>query len=156
MRWGELTPREDPVTTPDANPMEKAYFADLGSPLNDAKMIKDIERDFIDYIYTNVSITLPFNPKLKITATPDMTDEDFILECREAAQEGQDEESEKLKVKYEAKLKRVREKLEREGRELDEDEADHSARKLEEMATAAEIFLDYSLALAAADVCLLR
>jgi hypothetical protein len=141
VRWGELEPREDPVTTLDANPMVKARFADLGSPLNDAKMIKDIERDFIDYIYTSESITLPFNPKLKITATPDMTEEDFIQKCSEAAQEGQDEESEKLKDKYEAKLKRVQEKIKREGRELAEDEADHSARKLEEMATAAENIL---------------
>ncbi len=141
VRWGELTARDEPIASPDANPLAEAYFAELGSPLNDAKVVKDLEKDFIDYIYTSVSLTLPFNSKLKIVASPEMTEEEFISKCRQAAQEGQDEESEKLRDKYEAKLMRVQDKLKKEERELAEDRADHSARKLEEMATAAENIL---------------
>ncbi len=49
-----------------------------------------------------------------------------------------DDEAKELRKKYEKKIDSIKSKLSKEERELAEDKAEHSARKMEEMATHAE------------------
>jgi DNA repair ATPase RecN len=81
---------------------------------------------------------LAYNPELDLVAEPEMTTADFRGQCAELAREKRDEETEALKAKYEKKIDAIRKKLEREERELAEDQAELSARKMEEVATHAE------------------
>ncbi len=78
------------------------------------------------------------NPALNLVARPGTTEEEFRAQSSEAAQKARDGEVDKLKEKYEKKIKRLEDRLAKEERELAEDQAELSARKMEEMATHAE------------------
>jgi hypothetical protein len=64
-----------------------------------------------------------------------MSEAEFQAACAQAARKARNQEIDKAKDKYLAKIKRLQDRLAREERELAEDETEHSARKLEEMAT---------------------
>jgi hypothetical protein len=138
VRWEEvLTERVEPASL-DRAPAPEAQFADIEAPLNDAKILKELEKDFLDYIYYSAGLRLPSNPALKLVAQPDMTEGGFRKQCAEAAQEGREAEEEGLKDKYEKKIKKVEDKLAKEERELAEDQAEAQARKIESYVGTAE------------------
>jgi protein subunit release factor A len=70
-----------------------------------------------------------------------MTEARFRELLSEAARKARDEEVEGLKDKYEAKIERVRDRLQKEERELSEGQSMLSSRKMEELATHAENIL---------------
>jgi hypothetical protein len=132
---------EAPYVDPDAldpGPAPEARFTDLAAPLNDAKALKDLQGDFLDYVYHSAELELLSNPELEIVATPGMPESEFQTQCTLAAREARDEAAEELQQKYAKKMERIRDKITREERELSEDQAELSARKMEEMATHAE------------------
>jgi hypothetical protein len=138
VRWEEvLTQRIEPASL-DRAPAPEAQFPDLEAPLNDAKILKELEKDFLDYIYHSAGLRLSSNPALKLLAQPGMSEEEFRMKCAEAAQEGQEAEEDKLRDKYEKKIDRIKDKLSKEERELSEDQAEHQARKVEGYISAAE------------------
>jgi hypothetical protein len=84
---------------------------------------------------------LQSNPVLDLVATPGLSEEGFSQLCAESADREREAEVQKLRKQYETKIKRVQTRIAKEERELNEDMAEHSARKLEEMATHAENIL---------------
>jgi hypothetical protein len=135
IRWDEYISEPISYELMDEGPLPEVRFAELVSPLSDGKMLKPLEKDYIDFVYRNLELRLSSNPTLKLIAQPDVSTAEFRTQCAEAAREGRDEEIEKVKDDYLSKMRSVQNKLEREQRELSEDEAEHSARKMEEMAT---------------------
>ena len=141
VRWEDvLTARVAPESL-DRAPAPESRFTDLEAPLTDAKMVKDLEKDFLDYVYHRAGLRLPSNPTLKLVAKPSDTSAEFRAHCADAAREARDADADKLKEKYEKKIKIIRDKLAREERELVEDQSELSARKMEEMAIHAENIL---------------
>lgn len=69
----------------DSGPSPNAQFAPLEAPLNNAKSLKVIEKDFQDYIYHGAGLKIPSNPALKIFATPGTSEAEFQNQCSEAA-----------------------------------------------------------------------
>jgi hypothetical protein len=138
IRWDEFLTEPIPFELMDESPLPEGRFADLDSPLSDGKILRGLEKDYVDFVYRNLEIRLPSNPALKLLAEPGMSAAEFRTQCAEAAREERDEEIEEVKDDYLKKMRGVQKKLEREQRELSEDEAEHSARKLEEMATHVE------------------
>lgn len=138
VRWEEFLSEGVPMESLDQTPAPEASFSDLKAPLTDAKLLKSLERDFLDYIYHGAGLRLSSSPTLKVVAEPGMTKADFHKKCTEAAQQARDAETDKLKKKYDKKIKSINDKLIREERELAEDQAELSGRKMEEMATHAE------------------
>ncbi len=138
VRWDEwaISPL-DPASF-DSGPGPDAQFAPLEAPLNDAKRLKAIEKDFQDYIYHGAGLKIPSNPALKIFATPGIAEAEFENQCNEAADEVAAVEIRKLEKKYKTKIKRINDRLTKEKRELAEDQADLGSRKVEELATLAE------------------
>ncbi len=138
VRWDEwaISPL-DPASF-DSGPGPDAQFAPLEAPLNDAKRLKAIEKDFQDYIYHGAGLKIPSNPALKIFATPGTAEAEFENQCNEAADEVAAVEIRKLEKKYKTKIKRIKDRLTKEKRELAEDQADLGSRKVEELATLAE------------------
>ena len=138
IRWDEwaISPL-DPASF-DSGPGPDAQFAPLEAPLNDAKSLKTIEKDFQDYIYHGAGLKISSNPALKIFATPGTSAAEFQSHCSEAADEAADIEVRKLEKKYKTKIKRINDRLTKEQRELAEDQADLGSRKIEEVATLAE------------------
>jgi hypothetical protein len=130
----------EPVSQDDTDdvPLPDARYADLEAPLNELKTMRRLEKDFVDFFYRNAEIRVPSNPILKLVAQPGTTTAEFRAQCADAAREARDEEVEIIQEKYVKKTKTIQKRLAREQRELDEDQAEHSARKMEEMATHLE------------------
>lgn len=72
-----------------------------------------------------------------------MSEEDFLAKCEDKSKEKREVEIDKAKDKYEKSLKSVQKKLNKEHRELDEDKAEASQRKMEEYGT----YLDTAIGL---------
>jgi hypothetical protein len=138
VRWENYHHSSIPSEDTDDIPLPDAHYADLDAPLNDLKTMRQMEKDFIDYFYRNAEVKVPSNSTLNLIAQPGTTTAEFRAQCADAAREARDDEIEEVRKKYVKKMKAVQKRLAREQRELDEDQAEHSARKMEEMATHLE------------------
>ncbi len=138
VRWEDFptTPR-DPDQLED-QPAPEARFATLEVPFSDAKILAALEKDFIDWAFRTIEIKVRANETLKVYAGPEITQAEFRTLCSNAAREGFKDEAKKIEAAYTKKLATIKDKLEREQRELDQDEAEHSQRKMEEMGGLAE------------------
>jgi hypothetical protein len=125
----------------DRGPIPDARFAGLEPPLSDASSLKTMEKDFSDWVYRSTEVHVQAHETLKVYAGPDVPKEDFAAMCEKAAAEKRDAEVTKITKSYEKKIERVQEKLRRETRELEEDKAELSARKQEELGTHLETVL---------------
>lgn len=103
-----------------------------------ATKLKALKNDFSDYLYYNSVIELPFNPSLKLYGNPGESPEQFAARCADAAKRKRDAETDKLRERMESKLTRLRTRLSKEERELEEDRDDYRSRKNEEMLSAGE------------------
>ena len=122
----------------EPSPESDAFFAELPSELGDSKRYTALKKEFDDYLYYNSSVTLLYNPHLKLYSEIGQDPKGFQRKCREAAKEALDAEADKLKEKYEKELDRLEDRLEREERELKEDKEEHDARKQEELLSGVE------------------
>jgi hypothetical protein len=144
-RWEEhlveaINPRELP-----SRPAPNAHYAVLEAPLSDAKLVKSMESDFVDWIYRRSSVTVYANDDLKLYAGKPTTEGEFRKMAAEAAREGRDEELKKLQTSYKKKLSALNTKLKREQRELEEDKTEVAQRRMEELGTHFEnIFMSKS------------
>ena len=137
---GEVTIEREELS---AKPAQDALFADPPPGLSDARRLKRLEKEFINYLYHNVSLTLLHNPRLKLYSRPDETAKEFQRRCRVEASKRRDTEVEKLKKKYEKRLDQLESRKRREERELAQDEAEYEARKREELLSAGESVLGF-------------
>jgi hypothetical protein len=128
IRWEDYS--ADPISDDelDHSPVAKARYSGLEPPLNDAKLLRSLKADFADFLYRSATLRLWENEGLDLVRQ----------QCDERAKELRDNEIAKLKKTYEKKADGLKSKLSREERELAQDQAEHSARKMEEMITHAE------------------
>jgi hypothetical protein len=138
IHWDDHLSQPIPSDLMDEGPLPEVRFGELDTPLSDGKILRQLEADYIDFVYRNLELRLPSNPTLKLIADPGISSAEFRTQCADAAREARDDEIEKVKDEYLTKMRAVQKKLEREQRELSEDESEHSARKMEEMATHLE------------------
>ncbi|MFN2221208.1 MAG: hypothetical protein ACK2UH_01535, partial [Candidatus Promineifilaceae bacterium] len=133
----------EPIETRDLDrgPAPEATFAGLEEPLTDASLIRSMEGDFQEWIYRNVTVTVRVNEELDVFAGPDVSDREFQRRCEDAAAERRDAELKKADEAFDRKVDRVMDKLEREQRELREDETEYAQRKREEGLSHAETVL---------------
>lgn len=138
VRWEEHL--SDPIDRDQlvTSPAAEAGFGGADGAFEDAQTIKSLEKDFVDYVYHRAELKLQWHPELELIGQPDATRQEFEQQVEQAAQAARDAEAEELRSKYEKKLDSLRSKLSKEERELAEDQAELSARKMEEMATHAE------------------
>jgi len=122
----------------EREPERGALYAALPSDLGESKRYTELESEFNDYLYYNSSVTLRYNPHLKLYSEIGESEESFQRRCRKGAEEARDDEAEKLSAKYEREVDRIKDKLRREKRELEEDKIEHSARKQEELLSGVE------------------
>ncbi len=127
----------------DRAPIRDARFVSLGGPLVDARQLKSLESDFTDYVVRNGAVNIRANEKLKVYAGPDTSDTEFEAMCADAADDLMQAELDKVKARFETKLRSTEEKLKREEREMAKDEADYKSRRGEEYAKHAETLLSF-------------
>lgn len=141
LRWEQHFFGAFPTSQVEAAPAPQARFEVLDAPLNDARQVAALQRDFIDWVYRSVSVKTRANQALKVYAGPDVSLAEFMKACAETARARRDAEIEKVKTRYRRQIKTLQDRLAREERELREDEAELSHRKVEEWGTHAENIL---------------
>ncbi len=116
-----------------ARPAPDARWQELPASFSSASKLKRLASDFKDWVYQNSAAQVWSNPKLKLYGGPELSRDEFLARCRKEAEWKARDEVEKLRKKYQRKVAALKKKLERQHRELAEDEAELSRRKVEEM-----------------------
>ena len=138
VRWEEYEANPQTLENVETVPVPGARFGTVDAPLNDSRLMTAIQKDFVDWVLRNSSVQARANVVLKVFAGPDVSQADFMRACAEAARDMRDKEIAKQTSQMDRQLKILEDKLAREERELREDEAELSHRKLEEAGTHLE------------------
>jgi len=141
VRWDDFDGSIPETGAMDPSPAPRARFAALEPPFSDAKLLTALQRDFTDWVYRTVRVTIRANETLGVYATPDVSQAEFMKACSEAAREARDEAVAKATAALDKQIKALKDKIAREERELKMDEAELGQRKGEELATHAENIL---------------
>ena len=123
----------------DSGPTAQARFDMIDPPLNDAKRMAALQKDFADWVYRNSSVTARANAALKLYGGPDVTQADFMNACAEAARAARDAELARKTAVLDRQIKSLQGKLGREARELQQDQTELGQRKTEEYGNLAEL-----------------
>jgi hypothetical protein len=138
VRWEDFPAGPFDPGSLDDKPDLDGRFSQLDAPLSDAKILNGLEKDFGDWAYRSARVTVRANEELKIYAGPDETEAGFRKLCSEAARREREAELNKIEDSFEKKVKTLETKIDQEDRELAKDESELSARKMDELGTAAQ------------------
>ena len=138
IRWEEYPLNANLHDDIDTSPAPSTRFSSIDAPLNDVKLMTALQKDFTDWVYRTSSVKARANQALKVFAGPDVSPAEFMKACAEAARDARDAEIAKKAAPLDRQLKSLEDKLAREERELREDEAELSHRKMEEAGTHLE------------------
>ena len=138
VRWEEFLVEAIDPDQLAAAPDSQARYAPLEAPLSDAKTLAAMQKDFAEWAYRASKVEVRANEALKVYAGPQVSQADFREQCSQAARQARDAEIDKLSESFDRKIAAVQEKMGREQRELKQDEAELSQRKMDEIGTAAE------------------
>ncbi len=114
---------------------------DLPPGLSDPEKLAAWQKDLLNYLYRTADFTLHQNPALKLYSRPGQSYEEFRATCQRAADAKRDEELEKIRARYDAKIDKLEAKLAAEQRELGQNEDELRARESESRWTTAENLL---------------
>ena len=138
VRWEDHTFNGHALENAEKSPAPSARFSTIDAPLNDARLMSALEKDFEDWVYRGSSVQARTNDTLKVYAGPDVSKAEFMRACADAASKMRDAEISKEIAKYDRQLRTLKDKKLREERELREDETELSHRKWEEAGTHLE------------------
>jgi hypothetical protein len=124
-------------------PVPGALFGCLPVDLGNASRFAALERELGEHLFYNRSVTIWYNPHLKLYSELGETAKAFQRRCREAARQARDDEAEEIKGRYKAQFDQLLTKMQREKRELEEDQVEYGARKREEFFSGAESVVDF-------------
>ncbi len=141
LHWEQYAWLSYDVRSLDRQPLPQAQFAPLPGWLSDVRRLKDLEKDFLDWVFRNGTIYLRANESLKVYAGPDVSAAEFREQCSKAARQGLAAEQKKLDDLYRRKLETLDNKVERQRLEVKEQEDELSQRRMEELGTGGELLL---------------
>ena len=132
---GQAAVSEDDLSS---KPVGEGFYAPVPSALARARDLKQLEKDFCDYLYHDVSVTILHNPALKLHGTVGESRRDFRVRCEKEARQKRDAEVKKARAQMQKRMTSVQNRLRREQRELAEDQDEVDARKQEELLSLGE------------------
>jgi hypothetical protein len=138
IRWQDFIAGAVDEAALPKGPAGAAEFATLEPPLSDGKMLRDLEKDFLDWAYRGSALKLRVNPELGVAAGPDVSDEEFARRCAAAAAGAK---AGGPQAAVDRKLDTLRQKLQRAQLDLQQHESEVKQRTLEEIGTGAENIL---------------
>ena len=127
----DLTGRLDP----------RGVYASLEQPLSDVRAMGSIQKDFSDWVFQTGELRLLANLSLKVFASPEKSEAEFKDQCRIAAESFLKDDLSKLAEANKKKLSGLRDKLDKEERELARDKSELSQRTMEEVGSGLETVL---------------
>ncbi len=95
IRWDDYSFNSDTLENMDTSPSPSSRFGTIDSPLNDAKLMTSLQKDFADWVFRNSSIKARANEALKVYAGPDVSRAEFMKACADAASDARDAETAK-------------------------------------------------------------
>jgi len=113
-------------------------FENVPDSINSGKEIKQLEKEFSNWVYQSQKLETLEHPGLKITQASNESKEAFLMRIEQMAKEERDEELDKLQEKYAVKLDRIEEKIRKEEQDVESAEADLSERKTAQWLGVAE------------------
>jgi hypothetical protein len=122
----------------ESAPALEARFTPLETPFTDGRVLKSLEKDFLDWVYRTARVMIRAHPELGVFAGPDISQAEFRRLCAEQARQRRDVELARLATDYDKKFEALEVRLERELRELETDQTELSQRRMEEIGTHAE------------------
>lgn len=113
-------------------PEEKsAGFASLQSDLLDPKNYSGWEKDFENYLYREISISIYTNENTGLSSKPEETEKDFRIRLTQSLRELRDNEVEKLRNKYEKETKSFEEKIRKAQQKLENENQQYDQKKIQ-------------------------
>jgi hypothetical protein len=104
----------------------------------DARLLKELESDFADWIYRTQTLQLRLNPALDVVAEPDLSEDDFRKKCLEAVEEKKAADIDALQKKHDNELDSLETKLSKEENRLDGYKQQLGHRRMEEVGKGVE------------------
>ena len=138
VRWDDFSRPVPDEKEMDPAPDPQARFAAADGPLSDARLLTALQKDFADWAYRTSKVTVRANSTLGVFATPEVTQADFMKACSEAARTARDADLAKATAMLDRQIASMQDKLNREQRELQQDQTELGERKREELVTGAE------------------
>jgi hypothetical protein len=126
---GEAAIDDDELLT---KPMGEGLYEPVPSALARSRDLKQMAKDFSDYLYYNTSVTILHNDALDLYSEVGESRRDFRVRCEQEVQERLKADLKKARARMEDEIDGVERKIRQEERELKRDEADLTARKREE------------------------
>ncbi|MDH5607594.1 MAG: hypothetical protein OEY93_12000, partial [Anaerolineae bacterium] len=141
IQWDDyLAEAVDPASL-DRVPAPEAVFDALEAPLSDGKILKSLESQFADWLYSKAVIRVLASEPLKLYGAPPVTEGEFRKQVSEAARKMLEADKKEVEKKFKTKISTLQKKLAKEKREKEEDEEELRQRKFEELGTHAENIL---------------
>ena len=81
------------------------------APVKQKALFTRIERELLDFLVRSKSVEMLTNRELKLFGRPGETDEEFRARCAQVADQRADEETAKLRDRYESKVQTLRQQL---------------------------------------------
>lgn len=132
LRWQDYYVRPANLGNLETRPQANASFGDLGYPFDDEKTIADMQKDFVDFLYRNLPLTIYTSKSAKMSSNPGESQESFLARAAQAGSGSNQAAAEKIKAKYEKQRASINTKLMKEELELDKDQSTLNQRKMEE------------------------
>ncbi|MDG1357522.1 MAG: DUF87 domain-containing protein, partial [Akkermansiaceae bacterium] len=125
--WNNDTECNQPIASFDNKPRNACDFDTLPGFAMNATNYKQVTKDFIEHIYRNERINIFYCPLFKEYSKMEETEGSFRGRLATRARELRDVSVEKLRDKYETKIKRLESQLERAEHTLTREEAESSS-----------------------------
>lgn len=126
--WDESEINEDDFDMYEFDANSSASFANLPSLIKDATSLKELEKDFSDYLYQNNKLTLFKVASLKLESDFGESLDKFKIKINDALTDEKDEEQEKLVDKFEKKREMLDRRYQRALTKLEKEESDVSSK----------------------------
>jgi len=122
---------------------EGPYFEAIPESANTAAELKKIQNDLEDWLYYNARYPLRANETLSVAQKPGESDDAFAARVQQAADVAYAEEAEKARVAAAKKKDAIAAKLSKAQKDLAEDQAKVSAKRMDQFTSLGESILNF-------------
>jgi len=125
--WEEDYECSVPLKSLDDEPRQETGFEELAGYAMNADNYKAVEKEFTDWVYRNERVKLMYSPLYKMYSKLGETEGDFRARLAVKGREERDEAVDKLRDRYESKLRTKNDQLERAQLALEKEQAEASS-----------------------------
>ncbi|MEZ4673449.1 MAG: hypothetical protein R2932_04305 [Caldilineaceae bacterium] len=148
--WGDaerlaITQRDLRTAPERVNAEQGPFFAPAPESANSSRELSSLKKELADWLYYNSRLMIRVHSELDVFQKPGERERDFKIRLQQVARERRDNEVDKLEESFDRKIDRLQDKLRKAERDLASDEAEHSARKQQEIVGIGESVLGWVL-----------